>query len=109
MMGGFAELQRPFLALYQRFLFGETASLTLLDAINGSTVPVFVIHGNADDTVSYSGSAIVSRAEAFTKRRPRLRRKVLKSLWLDYETSKNPSINWDDETVLCRTCCLTIY
>lgn len=42
--------------------------------------------------------AAIVKVLRFTKRRPRLRRKLWKELRLDYETNKEPSINWDDET-----------
>jgi len=66
MMGGFIDTQYPFLWLYQRILFGETASLNAVDAINGSDVPVLIIHGTEDDFVAYEGSSIISNINAIT-------------------------------------------
>ena len=43
-------------------------------------------------------AASIFKVLQFTKRRPRFRRSLLKKLRLSYETSKKPSINWDDET-----------
>jgi uncharacterized protein len=60
MMGGFINIQYPYLWLYQRILFGETASLNAVDAINGSDVPVLIIHGTEDEFVAYEGSSIIS-------------------------------------------------
>ncbi|MCR3922661.1 MAG: lysophospholipase [Firmicutes bacterium] len=60
MMGGFINIQYPYLWLYQRILFGETASLNAVDAINKSNVPVLIIHGTEDEFVAYEGSSIIS-------------------------------------------------
>lgn len=66
MMGGFINIQYPYLWLYQRILFGETASLNAVDAINGSDVPVLIIHGTEDEFIAYEGSSIISRYNAIT-------------------------------------------
>jgi uncharacterized protein len=66
MMGGFINIQYPYLWLYQRILFGETASLNAVDAINGSDVPVLIIHGTEDEFVAYEGSSIISNLNAIT-------------------------------------------
>ncbi len=60
MMGGFINIQYPYLWLYQRILFGETASFNAVDAINQSDVPVLIIHGTKDEFVAYEGSSIIS-------------------------------------------------
>jgi alpha-beta hydrolase superfamily lysophospholipase len=66
MMGGFINIQRPFLWLYQRILFGETASFNAIDAINQSNVPVLIIHGTEDETVAYKGSSVISKMDEIT-------------------------------------------
>jgi uncharacterized protein len=66
MMGWLIIIQYPYLWLYQRILFGETASLNAVDAINGSDVPVLIIHGTEDEFVSYEGSSIISKFNAIT-------------------------------------------
>ncbi len=66
MMGGFACTQYPYLWLYQRMLFGEAASLNAVDAINGSDVPVLIIHGTEDHTFEYGGSAIIAKLDVIT-------------------------------------------
>ncbi|MFP4461248.1 MAG: alpha/beta hydrolase [Thermotogota bacterium] len=66
MMGGFIYTQYPYLWLYQSLLFGKTASLNAVDAINGSDVPVFIIHGTEDDFVDYAGSSIISNINTIT-------------------------------------------
>lgn len=66
MMGGFIDIQYPYLWLYQRILFGETASLNAVDAINGSDVPVLIVHGTEDEFVDYDGSSIISNLKRIT-------------------------------------------
>lgn len=66
MMGSFINIQYPYLWLYQRILFGETASLNAVDAINQSDVPVLIIHGTEDEFVAYDGSSIISKLNAIT-------------------------------------------
>jgi alpha-beta hydrolase superfamily lysophospholipase len=66
MMGGFITIQYPYLWLYQRILFGETASLNAVDAINRSDVPVLIIHGIEDELVAYEGSSIIANFQEIT-------------------------------------------
>jgi len=66
MMGNFIYTQYPYLWLYQRILFGETASLNAVDAINKSDVPVLIIHGTEDEFVAYDGSSIISNLNTIT-------------------------------------------
>ncbi len=65
MMGVFAYLQYPYLWLYQTILFGKTASVNAVDAINRFDVPFMIIHGTGDESVSYEGSSIISKYEFF--------------------------------------------
>ena len=65
-MGGFINIQYPYLWLYQRVLFGEAASLNAVDAINRSDVPVLIIHGTEDDLVAYKGSSIIANLDSIT-------------------------------------------
>ncbi|MFH5881335.1 alpha/beta hydrolase family protein [Liberiplasma polymorphum] len=66
MLGFFAITQKPFLAMYQRLLFGEYAKYDAIDAINQSNAHVFIIHGEQDEMVSYTGSAIIARNSLIT-------------------------------------------
>ncbi len=66
MMGAFIKIQRPFLWLYNRLLFGKIATFNGVDAINNSQVPVLIIHGTEDDTVLYEGSSIIARMDRIT-------------------------------------------
>jgi len=63
MMGPFIDIQHPFLWLYQSILFGKTASLNAVDAINRSSIPVLIIHGTEDEAVAYKGSSIISKMD----------------------------------------------
>jgi pimeloyl-ACP methyl ester carboxylesterase len=60
LMGGFIYTQYPFLWLYQRLLFGEVASFDAVSAINATDIPTLIIHGEADEMVSYEGSALIA-------------------------------------------------
>lgn len=66
MMGSFIYTQYPFLWLYQRLMFGKVASLSAVDAINQSDVPVLIIHGTEDEMVAYKGSSIISNIDVIT-------------------------------------------
>lgn len=66
MMGDFITTQYPYLWLYQRILFGETASLKAVEAINESEVPVLIIHGSEDEFIAYDGSSIISSIKKIT-------------------------------------------
>lgn len=52
----------PFLYLQQCIRFGTAANGSAADAINGSDVPVLLIHGTADDTIHYDGAGLISRS-----------------------------------------------
>lgn len=71
MMGGFIHTQWPYLWLYQRILFGEAASLSAVDAINDSNVPVLIIHGTEDELIDYKGGAIIANLDSITNRNVR--------------------------------------
>ncbi len=61
MLGPVMYTQRPFVWIYERILFGKTASLAAVDALGTTTVPTLIIHGSADNVVSPQGSGIISR------------------------------------------------
>ncbi|MDR5658961.1 alpha/beta fold hydrolase [Serpentinicella sp. ANB-PHB4] len=75
MMGNFIHTQRPYLWLYQRMLFGQVASFNAVDAINGSDVPVLILHGTEDDLIEYKGSSIISKTDKMTN--PNIRTRSL--------------------------------
>lgn len=60
MMGGFAYIEYPYEWAYQTMLFGKTARLTAVDGINRTDIAVMIIHGDADDTISYGGASIMA-------------------------------------------------
>ncbi len=60
MMGTFMVTQKPYLWIYQRILFGKTASLKATDAISKTETPVLIVHGIDDESIAYNGSSIIS-------------------------------------------------
>jgi len=66
LMGGFIYTQYPFLALYQRFLFGDAASFDAVSAINASDIPMLIIHGVSDEMVAFDKSALIAQKDAIT-------------------------------------------
>lgn len=66
MMGGFAYVQYPYLWAYQALLFGSGAWHTALDGINSGGVPVLIIHGTADDVITYGGTGIIAQRSKIT-------------------------------------------
>ena len=65
-MGLFGYLEYPFLVTYQSWLFGDTAKLSAVGGINKTDTPVMVIHGTADESISYSGASIIARRDDIT-------------------------------------------
>ena len=61
MLGPVIYAQRPFLWFYQWLLYGKTASLTAVEALNKTSVPVLIVHGTADTVVDYYGNAIINK------------------------------------------------
>ena len=62
-MGPFIYTQYPFLWIYERILFGSDASRSAVEAINGSNIPILIIHGSEDEMVDPGGSAIMAHEE----------------------------------------------
>lgn len=58
--------QRPFLWLYQWLVYGKTAALNAVPALQQAQVPVLIIHGTGDNVVSFSGSGIISKRAKIT-------------------------------------------
>lgn len=61
-----AELLMPFAALYQRMLLGKNYNLSVVDAINSSSVPVLVMHGKDDEVIGYDKASIIAKREQIT-------------------------------------------
>ena len=57
----------PFEWFYNRMLFGEAGSRTAVEAINHSTVPVLIMHGEHDTDVSYDRCGIIAKRDQITK------------------------------------------
>lgn len=66
MMGPAIYLEYPFLWLDQKLIFGETFGLTAVDAINSTDTPVMIIHGDNDQTVSYTHAGIIASRDKIT-------------------------------------------
>lgn len=66
MIGFFAYAEYPYLWTYQTMLFGSTARITAVDGINKSDIPVMIIHGDKDDTISYYDASIISHQNEIT-------------------------------------------
>jgi uncharacterized protein len=59
-------LEYPFLVNYQSWLFGDKAKLTAVHGINRSDIPILIIHGNGDESISYTGASIISHRDEIT-------------------------------------------
>ena len=56
-------MEYPFEWVYQTLRFGRDARVTASDAINAASTPVMIIHGSADESVSYDGASIIAQRE----------------------------------------------
>lgn len=56
----------PSVCLYNGILFGEYAGLSAIDGINGTDVPVLIIHGTDDKTIDYHGASIMRKRDLIT-------------------------------------------
>ena len=65
-MGKATALLRPFAYLEHIFLFGKYATLTAVDGINRSGIPVMLLHGTGDELVRYDTTAIVAHKDEIT-------------------------------------------
>jgi alpha-beta hydrolase superfamily lysophospholipase len=61
MYGDKSFLVYPFLWTYNKIHAGRYASLTAVDGINKSNIPVLIIHGDNDEVIKYYGSSIISQ------------------------------------------------
>ena len=65
-MGKATALLRPFAYLENLFLFGKYATLTAVDGINRSGIPVMLVHGTGDELVRYDITGIVAHKDEIT-------------------------------------------
>jgi len=98
MMSNLATVEYPFIWLYHTLTFGENANITAVDGINATDTPVLLIHGDADDTVSFNRAATVAARDEITN--PNVQYKICSAdkqndhsrLYLDID-----AINYIDE------------
>ena len=64
--GWAGNLAYPYLWAYQRLLFGRNASLSAVDGINNSGIPVMIIHGIADRLILYNSAGIIAYRDSIT-------------------------------------------
>ena len=62
-MGRGVAMLAPFVWIEQKFSVGRYASLSAIDGINKSNVPVLLIHGTEDEVISFGGASIVAHAK----------------------------------------------
>jgi pimeloyl-ACP methyl ester carboxylesterase len=65
-LGAFGYLEYPYGCLYQTLLFGQNANKTAVDGINRSNTPAMIIHGTADQEISYTGASIMANQGSIT-------------------------------------------
>lgn len=58
----------PFVWLDEHITFGKHASLTAVDGINQSNIPVMLIHGTEDGLIPLHSAAIIGHADQITNR-----------------------------------------
>lgn len=65
-VGNARPLLYPSIWIYNKLLFGEYAGLSAVKGINSADTPVLIIHGTADETISYTESAIMNKRGLIT-------------------------------------------
>ena len=60
MMGGFAYVEYPYIYIYQKIIFGQDLSVSAVEGINNTDVPILIIHGSEDTTVNFDGAATIA-------------------------------------------------
>lgn len=61
-----AMLDKPFMWVYNKYLFGDYAEMTAVNGINRSGVPVLVIHGEKDEVIGYDTISIIRHRTEIT-------------------------------------------
>jgi alpha-beta hydrolase superfamily lysophospholipase len=59
-------VEYPFGWIYQTVRFGRSAGVTAVDGINAGDTPVMIVHGSADEAISYDGASIIAQREQIT-------------------------------------------
>ncbi len=64
--GTAGKLLYPLVWLYNKTEFGKYSSLSAVDGINKSGIPVLVIHGENDEVIKYNGASIIAQRDKIT-------------------------------------------
>lgn len=65
-MGGAGILLSPFLWFDQILTFGRHASLSAVDSINSTAIPVLIVHGSEDEMIAVDGAALIAKKTRIT-------------------------------------------
>lgn len=66
MIGGFVEVERPYIWIYQKIIFGDKLDMTAVNGLNRVDTPVLIIHGSEDNTVGFHESGIINYRDEIT-------------------------------------------
>lgn len=64
--GGWSKLLDPVVWLYNKMKFGSNSSISAVDGINKSGIPVLVLHGDDDDVIDYNGASVIAHKDEIT-------------------------------------------
>jgi len=65
-LGFYANIEYPFIALYEKMLFGKDANGSAVDGINATDIPIMIVYGTADDIVPYKTTGIAAYKKLIT-------------------------------------------
>lgn len=65
-IGSAACLVKPYVSIVQRLWVGRDCNVKAVDAINGCDTPIMIVHGVADDVVSYTKAGIIAHKDEIT-------------------------------------------
>ena len=60
------KLLYPLIWMYNKVEFGKNSSLSAVDGINKSGIPVLVIHGENDEVIRYDGASVIAQRDRIT-------------------------------------------
>ena len=64
--GKLALLSKPFLDVYQRYLFKDYVEYNAVKGINKNNIPILIAHGVDDEVISYNLQSIIAQKEHIT-------------------------------------------
>ena len=64
--GKLALLSKPFLDVYQRYLFKDYVEYNAIKGINKNNIPILIAHGVDDEVISYNLQSIIAQKEKIT-------------------------------------------